>query len=88
MSCYSAATPFAKLFSRGCVLEFCLCKINSEVAIDWQLPFFFFLMTFSLLCCRLRLTGTARQPRLYQLISKESNLNHVSLDIRFKWHNS
>ena len=42
MSCYSDAPPFAKLFSRvATVLEFCLCKINSDVVIDWQLPFFF-----------------------------------------------
>ena len=52
---------FWKTLFTSRVLEFCLCKINSNEVIDWQLPFF--LMTFSLLCFHPRLTGTARQPR-------------------------
>ena len=41
---------FCKTNFSSRVLEFCLCEINSDVVIDWQLPFVFFLMTCSLLC--------------------------------------
>ena len=50
---------FCKTLFSSRVLEFCLREINWDVVIDWQLPFFFFLMTLSLLCCRPRSTGAA-----------------------------
>ena len=76
----TAKSGSLKTLEHSCrVLEFCLWDDVAET-------FFCFLMTFSLLCCRARLTDAARQHRWY-LSPRPITSIVLSLDFRFKLHN-